>query len=265
MKIYLGKQTPEHKGDTSRELIDMWEESGYCEVIRNQVDDVFIWANEPDDVLLYEYDRFDVYPGLPNKWNRGLFGGMQCKDERASPWIYWGRRPRKLEAKIKEGIKSYSERSISSIFLGKVENQVQYQNRCQINWGDYIEEFSLPVQAGDSINWKYSQDEYLDKISHAKFGLCLAGYGPKCNREIEYLGLGVVPIITAQVDTTYYDALIEGVHYFKIISPFEIASIIESITESKWKEMSNACIEWYDKNCSREGSFLTTEKIINDE
>ena len=29
--------------------------------------------------------------------------------------------------------------------------------------------------------------------------------------------------------------------------------------------MSNACIEWYDKNCSREGSFLTTEKIINDE
>lgn len=158
MKIYLGKQTPEHKGDTSRELIDMWEESGYCEVIRNEVDDVFIWANEPNDVLLYEYDRFDVYPGLPNKWNKGLFGGMQCKDERASPWIYWGRRPRKLEAKIKEGIKSYSERSISSVFLGKVENQVQYQNRCQINWGDYIEEFSLPVQAGDSINWKYSQD-----------------------------------------------------------------------------------------------------------
>ena len=34
MKIYLGKQTPEHKGDTSRELIDMWEESSFCEVVR---------------------------------------------------------------------------------------------------------------------------------------------------------------------------------------------------------------------------------------
>ena len=80
-----------------------------------------------------------------------------------------------------------------------------------MKWGDYIEEFSLPVQAGDSINWKYSQDEYLDKISHAKFALVWLDMDQKCNREIEYLGLGVVPIVTAQVDTTYYDAL-EGVH-----------------------------------------------------
>ena len=42
MKIYLGQQTPEHKGDTSRELIDMWEESNYCEVIRDEVNDLFL-------------------------------------------------------------------------------------------------------------------------------------------------------------------------------------------------------------------------------
>ena len=92
MKIYVGQQTPEHKGDTSRELIDIWEEGGYCEVVRGEVEDVFVWANEPNDVLLYEYDRFDVYPGLPDSWNKGLFGGMQCDDPRALPWTYWARR-----------------------------------------------------------------------------------------------------------------------------------------------------------------------------
>ena len=98
MKIYVGLQTPEHKGDTSRELIDMWEESGYCEIIRDKVNDVFLWANSPGDVLLYEYDRYDVYPGVP-RFNRALFAGMQHPN--GSPWIYWGRHPRKLEAKIR--------------------------------------------------------------------------------------------------------------------------------------------------------------------
>ena len=120
MKIYLGQQTPEHKGDTSRELIDMWEESNYCEVIRDEVNDLFIWANEPNDVLLYEYDRHDVYPGLPDQWKTGLFGGMQCSDSRALPWIYWARRPKLLEEKIKKGILGYDDRDTESIFLGKI-------------------------------------------------------------------------------------------------------------------------------------------------
>lgn len=262
MKIYVGRQTPEHKGDTSRELIDMWEESGYCEVIRGQVDDVFLWANEPNDILLYEYDRFDVYPGLPEKWNKGLFGGMQCDDPRALPWIYWARRPRKLEAKINEGIKSYGERSINSIFLGKIENSVQQQNRMSDNWFGVIQEFCLPTMMGDSHNWTYTQDEYLEKISHAKFGLCLAGYGPKCNREIEYLGLGVVPIVTPNVDTQYYNKLQEGIHYFKVECAENIPDLIGSTSEEKWEDMSNAGREWYEQNCSRKGSFETTQSII---
>lgn len=263
MKIYVGKQTPEHKGDTSRELMDMWEEAGYCEVIRNEVDDVFLWANEPNDVLLYEYDRFDVYPGLPDKWNFGLFGGMQCSHDKASPWIYWARRPKKLEAKIKEGIKSYEDRSIESIFLGKIENSVQQTNRTSDNWFGVIEEFSLPTQLGDSLNWAYTQDEYLNKISHSKFGLCLAGYGPKCNREIEYLGLGIVPIVTPQVDMSYYNPLKEGVHYLSVQAAEEIPDLIQSISKKDWTDISNSGREWYEINCSRKGSFETTKNIIN--
>ena len=263
MKIYVGQQTPEHKGDTSRELIDMWEEGGYCDVVRGEVDDVFIWANEPNDILLYEYDRFDVYPGLPDRWNKGLFGGMQRNGSKALPWTYWARHPKKLEEKIKKGIKSYGQRSTESIFLGKIENSVQQSNRTSDNWYGVIEEFNLPIQMGDSHNWTYTQEEYLDRISNAKFGLCLPGYGPKCNREIEYLGLGVVPIVSQGVDMTYYDMPTEGAHYFKVSQAQEIPSLINKCSQSQWEDMSNNGRKWYKDNCAPEGSCALTEKIIS--
>jgi len=263
VKIYLGQQTPEHKGDTSRELIDMWEESNYCEVIRDEVNDLFIWANEPNDILLYEYDRHDVYPGLPDQWKAGLFGGMQCSDSRALPWIYWARRPKLLEEKIKRGILGYDDRGTESIFLGKIENSIQQSNRTQDNWFGVIEKFNLPLKLGDSFNWPYTQEEYLDLVSQSRFGLALAGYGPKCNREIEYFGLGVVPIVAKEVDMVYYDPLEEGKHYFRVDNAEEIPKLIASCSQQRWEEMSKAGRDWYEKNCSRLGSFLTTEKIIS--
>jgi hypothetical protein len=259
MKIYVGLQTPEHKGDTSRELVDMWEESGYCEIIRDKVNDVFLWANSPGDVLLYEYDRYDVYPGVP-RFNRALFAGMQHPN--GSPWIYWGRHPRKLEAKIQQGIKTYEERGIESIFLGKVENNIQLKNRTAYDWSTAIEEFSMPVQMGDSFTWRYTQDEYLDKVAHSKFGLCLAGYGPKCNREIELMGLGVVPLVTRDLCTVYYDPLIEGQHFIRVESPEDVSRAIRDCPQTRWEYISHNCRKWYDKNCSRKGSFETTQRII---
>lgn len=262
MKIFVGKQTPEHKGDTSRELIDMWEESGLCEVIRDQTDDVFLWAEAPGKVLLYEYDRYDVYPGLPPKWEKALFGGMQHSS--GSPWIYWGRHPRKLETKIADGIKTYEERSIESIFLGKIENGVQQKNRTTDSWETVIEEFSMPMRMGDSFTWPYTQDEYLDKIAHSKFGLCLAGYGPKCNREIELMGLGVVPLITPHMCTNYFEPLIEGQHFLRVTSAEDVKSVIESCQKPRWQYISHNCREWYERNCSRKGSFEITRRIASD-
>jgi hypothetical protein len=265
LKLYIGKQTPEHKGDTSRELIDMWEESGYCEIVRDEVEDVFIWANSPNDILLYEYDRFDVYPHLPKVWNRGLFGGMQSQDKRSVPWIYWARHPRKLEREIRKGLKSYEDRDIESVFLGRIENHVQFVNRTKENWESHVDLFSMPNVAGGIFKYPYTQDEYLETISCAKFGLSMAGYGPKCNREVEYMGLGVVPIVTPEVDMTYYDPLEEGVHYFRARNPIEFQSIVDQTSEERWGKMSKACTEWYSRNCSREGSFKTTESIVREQ
>ena len=260
MKIYVGKQTPEHKGDTSRELLSMWKEMGVCEVIENEIHDVFLWANEPNDILLYEYDRYDVYPGLPSKWRKGLFGGMQ--HPQGVPWIYWARHPRKLENKINEGMKNFEDREIESIFLGKIENGVQLKNRTSSNWSTSVEMFSMPIQMGDSFKWKYTQDEYLDFVSNSRFGLCLSGYGPKCNREVEYLGLGVVPIITPAVDTVYHDPLIEGMHYFAASTPAEVVEVVSGCSKDRWQFMSHHGREWYKKNCSPLGSFETTKRII---
>ena len=231
-----------------------------CEVIEGEVDDYFLWAEEPGKILLYEYDRWDVFPGLPNKWQKGLFAGMQ--HPQGFPWIYWGRRPKLLQEKIEKGLKGFDERNVESIFLGKVENGVQLQNRTRHDWSKNIEFFSMPIQMGDSLKWKYTQEEYLEYVSNSKFGLCLPGYGPKCNREIEYLGLGVVPIVTENVCTKYYDPLIEGMHYFKVNNPQQVTKIINDCSKDRWEYMSYNCRKWYNKNCSPIGSFETTCNIL---
>ena len=38
--------------------------------------------------------------------------------------------------------------------------------------------------------------------------------------------------------------------------------IIDNISESEWKELSNNGRDWYNENCSRLGSFETTKTIL---
>jgi hypothetical protein len=261
MKIYIGKKTPEHKGDTSRELMDIWKENNFCEIIEEQVEDCFIWANEPRKILLYEYDRWDVFPWLPKKWEKGVFAGMQHPN--GLPWIYWGRRPKILHSKIEQGLKSFEDRQTESIFLGKIENAVQLQNRTKFDWSKYIEFFSMPIQMGDSFKWKYTQEEYLEHIGNSKFGLCLPGYGPKCNREIEYFGLGVIPLITKDVCIKYPEPLLENIHFLRINSPEDIKKCLKNFSKDRWEFMSYSGRRWYERNCSPRGSFEITEKIVS--
>ena len=261
LKLYVGKETPESKHDTFRELLDLWDESDFIDIIRHD-SDYFTWVGGIGDILLYEYDRWDThFPGLPNKWNHALFACDQ--HAQGDPIFYWARHPRKIEEKIQEGIKTYDERNIESIFLGKSENLIQLRNRTKENWEIYIEEFNMDIKMGDSFNWRYSQDKYLDKISRSRFGLDLAGFGRKTNRLIEYFALGVVPLVAPEVCMEFYDSPVEGVHYFRVSNGEDIYSAIEKCSKSKWEAMSEAGKKWYEKNCSREGSFKTTCEILS--
>ena len=116
---------------------------------------------------------------------------------------------------------------------------------------------------GSPPRYKYTQNQYLDKLSHSKFGLTLPGYGPKCNRDIELMGLGTIPIVVPGCDViNYHEPWIENVHYIKVNSPDEIEDKILSISKSKWEDMHKECKMWYDRNASVEGSFRLTKKLI---
>lgn len=260
MNIIVGKKTPEHKNDTSRELFSLWAKYDFCQVKYSEVD-YFTWAdNGQKKILLYEYDRWDAFPFLPISWSDGLFGGMQHPN--GLPWIYWGRHPFVLEQKSCF-LKPYSDRSILSIFLGKVENNVQMNHRTIQDWSLYIEKFDMPILMGDSYTWKYSQEEYLELVSNSRFGLCLPGFGPKCNREIEYFALGVVPIVVSEhTCLRYHDPLIEDFHYLSIKNPCDIKKELNNCSKDRWEFLSYNGKKWFDNNCSIRGSYETTEKII---
>ena len=262
MKLYKPKRQSnkfDHIGDTFRELIDLWAEHGYVEI--EEHNGKYCWLNAINDILLYDRPTYE-WLGVFNKYNIGLFGNNPpiSKENNLKntdfPWTFWGRHPRQLEQMIP---KILQERTISSVFVGKIENNVQAKYRTNTNWKDCIEVFEMPTGG----SYKYTQKEYLELISKSKYGLCLRGYGPKCNREIELFALGVVPLATPEVDFTYYDPPIENVHYFRVRSPEDVNKIIKETPDSVWESMSKACRHWYEKNASVKGSFDTTMSIVN--
>ena len=140
--------------------------------------------------------------------------------------------------------KKFNERKLKSIFIGKIENQIQLNYR-NIDFSKYIQ---LYVMHKPNEKYKYNQDEYLDLLKHSKFGLCLRGFGPKCNREIELMALGTVPIVEKNVDMdNYYDPPQENIHYLRFSSPEEIQNLIDNCSEDKWTKMSLNCRDWYKK------------------
>ena len=248
-----------HPGDSFRELLDMWGENKFCEVIPTNTN--LIWVEREGGILLYDRDQLNQ---LPPAFEFGLFSTTVPTFPKSSPWILWGRSPRMLEEFRKKEFKKYADRNIESLFLGKVENPVQLKNRTTVDWATNIELIEMPVSQGYPIAaYKYTQEEYLDLLRNAKFGLSIPGYGPKCSREIEYFGLGVVPIVTPNLDITYYEPLIKNTHYLYVESPEEIPNAINNVSASQWEEMSQAGREWFDRNCSLNGSFNTTMRIIN--
>jgi hypothetical protein len=105
--------------------------------------------------------------------------------------------------------------------------------------------------------------DFLNMVNRAKFGLSLAGYGSKCQREIEYMALGVIPVFAYDSFNDYHEKLIEGVHFLKAKTPKDAKEKMLCCTDQQIQEMSSNCIEWYNRNSSVSGSFNTTLKIIN--
>ena len=219
-----------HSGDTFREMVEIWAERGYIQLQRSSTTP-FVWLNNIGGTLLY--DRPTLKWLEPNLlFDFAFFGNPTppAPVNKSSTWTFWPRSPRKVEEFVKQ----------------------------------HIQKWSMPLDSTGQA-YPFTQDEYLQEISKARFGLCLAGYGNKCNRDIEYFATGTGPICSPEVDMKYYlNPPKEGVHYLRVTAPEDIKPLIEKISTEAWQKMSKACRDWWLENASAEGMFrLTMAAVAN--
>lgn len=254
-----------HAGDTFRELVAMWEGAGFVRTIRySQMHPLArLWGGHVwlGPWLLYDRPTEDWLLAGKSMPPRRILSGNTV-GANMTPWIFWARHPKALHAVVQTGHAPYHERPTKLLFIGKWENHVQAKWRLgeRKTWAALCDEFYCERTP------KYSQEKYLERLRQARFGLSLRGFGPKCNREIEYLALGVVMVVPPEVDTEgYHEPLVENVHYLRANSIEEAQQKIAAADNAEtWTEMSKQCIDWYNRNAAPEGAFRVTMRLCKE-
>lgn len=249
-----------HAGDSFREMAVLWGQRGYVEVVKKPVCQV--WLGQVGDTLLYDRPTLqwlEAAPPAEKKWKRALFGNPPGEQ----PWSFWPRRPELVERLVAEGVptKSFEARDKNLVFYGRSENAVQRGRREGPNWASACDDFTHEITS--TGKYKYTHAEYLERLATAKYGLCLAGFGNKCHREIECMAMGCVPVVAPEVDmTNYADPPKEGLHYFRVSTPEE-ARAVTATTAERWTVMSAACRDWWQRNASAEGMWELTKRLTS--
>jgi hypothetical protein len=253
-----------HKGDSFRELADMWAERGYVEVKEDPVI-TQCWLGGVGKTLLYDRPTWTwLEKSSASEQNyKVCFAGNPAASEKPNtkPWIFWPRNPRLVEIQAALATKSYNERKDNLVFYGRIENDAQGQYRKDVEgWSQLCDKFSMPV--GAKQPYALGPEEYLVALQGARFGLCLRGYGPKCNREIELLAMGTVPLIVTGVDISgYMEPLVDGLHVICVSDPDDAKAKMAALTEDQWTKMSKEGQAWWKRNSSAEGSWQRTSSV----
>lgn len=252
-----------HAGDSFRELARLWEERGYVKIERG--DTCNVWLGGVGETLLYDRPTLEWLNRSPMRekvWRKALIGNPSPAGVvSGNAWIFWPRHPRLVEGLVMKGLpaRPYHERSKRLIFYGRSENQTQKDRRSAQDWEVVFGPHDEFVHVQGSQPYPLSGQAYLEALANAKFGLCLAGYGYKCHREVECMAMGCVPIVAPEVDMeNYADPPKEGVHYLRAKTPNAAAAAIASVSSSAWATMSAAGRAWWQRNASVEGSWKTT-------
>jgi hypothetical protein len=266
----------DHAGDSFREMARLWAAAGYVSVV-DDPDVTQVWLELPNGLKHLLYDRptlewFAAAPAAEMKaleapGAKALFGNpapLSVAATAALSWFFWPRRPSLVE-RIAVGpspATSFSARNQALVFYGRSENAVQRGRRTTADWAAACTDF---VHVDGLKPYPFTQEEYLHRLAAARFGLCLAGYGLKCHREIECMAMGCVPIVAPEVDMTNYAVPPqEGVHYFCAADPDEARRIAATTSEEEWSAMSAACRAWWRANASVEGSWRLTKHLVFD-
>ena len=252
-----------HAGDSFREIASLWAERGYVDCVQSSSHQ--IWLNEVGDTLLYDRPTLQWLEQAPPKekmWRRALFGNpVPPSSKSACSWSFWPRRPALVEAAVAQGLpkRSWESRSQSVVFYGRSENAVQKSRRSTADWSKACSEF---FHMDGQQKYPFTAEDYLERLADSKYGLCLAGYGYKCHREIECMAMGTIPIVVPEVDMeNYAEPPTEGLHYFRVKSPEEVGPLLQTITAERWVLMSIACRDWWARNASVDGMWELTKRL----
>jgi hypothetical protein len=249
-----------HTNDSFRELVLLYKKNNNDFDIE-LVDNGHCWLG--NHILLYDRPTHEWFNQDLASTSLILLGNGDIDKEgkilrdnglNVKPWIFWPRRPFIIEQFLENNkLKQYSDRTIESIFIGNIENNTQNQYRnTDKNWQDVLSVYHC-IQG---THHKFTQKEYLEQLSNAKYGLCLRGYGSKCHREVELMALGTVPIITEMVSiSSYMDPPQENQHYIRCDDAKNLKDIISKISKEEWQIMSRKCILWYEKNVHSKNSL----------
>jgi hypothetical protein len=258
-----------HPGDSFREMLRLWARAGYVRVCEHPTAVMIWWGSVgPDGVLLYDRPNNDWRVAAPlaeREFKMALFGNPKppSNSNPTKSWFFWPRRPELVEKIHSEGkhLDGWWRRLKNLVFYGKVENNVQKKRRSNADWSSCCDDWFMA--ASDKEPYRFTQEEYLRNLAGARYGLCLAGYGYKCHREVECMAMGCVPIVAPDVDmSNYANPPQEGVHYIRVANPDEAKAYVDAATEESWKTMSAACLSWWKENVSVEGSFNLTKSLV---
>jgi len=256
-----------HPGDSFREMVRLWARAGLCRV-KEHASATMVWWGEvgAKGVLLYDRPNHDwrlAAPLTEKEWRLALFGNPNAKScAKGKPWFFWPRRPEFVEELVCGAASaSFAERREGLVFYGKTENKVQARRRENADWESACKPGEWVMVKGNE-QYPFTQKEYLVRLSKARFGLCLAGYGLKCHREIECMAMGCVPLCAPDVDMdSYADPPIEGTHYLRIVEPGDAARLC-AMSAEEWSRMSAAGRDWWARNASCAGSFALTKRLV---
>jgi len=246
-----------HINDSFRELAQLWQEAGLV-----SIEPTIVPFCSLDGTILYDRPTYKWLDSLPTQLQpppqqKILVGNPAPKPGTAMrSWIFWARSPKKLQEAVEAKLPGthYKDRTTNCVFIGNIENQVQAAARA-ISWEIVCDRWHLTKGSEHAL----SQEKYFHALATSKFGLCLAGYGKKCHREIECMAMGTVPVCSADVDTeNYAEPLKEGVHFLRATNPEDAKEKMAAVSYTSWEEMSTACKVWWERNASIEGSFKVT-------
>ena len=138
-----------------------------------------------------------------------------------------------------------------SIYSGTIRGNTHERNR----WINSTEIFSYRRAAGyNRTNRKYPTiEDYYRALAATRYGLCPVGDCSKCQREVETMGLGCVPVYTTGVEWTSIVDPIENRHFIYADSPKEMNDKIDTIPETTRQDMAKEGIEYFDNYCSPQG------------